>query len=1225
MATLNIPTTEAKTLLKFREVPTEWVGRQKPIRHRLPAHNGAYHKDTRTSNVIPRVLADGSSGPYQCKISFSNDGTILTMDGGIVVWPVGSAILPRTTIKIPQVRLLDGLYSAGYILDNPQQHFIDDINPSIEAFHIMLGQIQVRGSRIIAVTDLRNFTTDREDPVAHWVTSFQDEMLETLRNDIVNFNQKYMNPFTAGYYIYEQLNLNQQEIDNYENHNQIPSKLTQTQRITLENVRKTLNWTGQLLGFNDTSHLSLAETLFEKRLLMAGVFGQYGLPGRKQTNLNPTRYDLAFHTQIVPLGQNLASNSGANSSGQIKKRLQLQTESLAQTNSHLNYSETDPIVLFVGGLYSFDKPITVLNTNLEINSDYLLFNNNKSLQVLRASSNLIDLGLANNAAIIPTKVRFHNNNFNDRSAEHRGLWGPKGSKYPQNYCLDSLGLVGFEEDYGIDFKPHKYTVTPEELVKLAGLRPNNNTRKFFQYKFQLNNGPTGETSKPTQSVPRSLDLINTAETLEDTQSLNDAPAGVTLTQKNDATTIEKFDLNYTYAGKNSLTDIPRLEWLLDPSLDNGEYDPSDSNRENLWIDVDEGDVSKVQSDLAGVTFDESEYRYKSVQPFCPPPGTPPNKQEIYDGGTFYHTLDSTKASHGIDGGLSNHIPLNSNSDDDSYEEVANIETATDLDSGFYEFEPYVTIDNGEAVEYPAIYHGTNEDPTDSFKYRIHDNYDGKGGYYFEVLIGGKITAAIGNAFIEIKIPPTESPPAGQKFPVPYLGMYLHTLGITGKVIVGIKDYSIQFKRGGSPDNDKDNNDFEKDRNSQYTWATENLNYSNGENKRVYELAVYTDQTRPAYALDLAEIELIPVAENPSERRAKNLYQKDITDLRRFTTHNRYDSSDNTDLDTGGPTLDGGVYNPAAGEEPDSSYDEGLSGGSRREGIPYVPPTDTQIEPVKSCPSEPIRVPVPAFTGLQWRVKPDSRHTTVLPRIWSDSQAVTGNLAADNNQGTHQKHQYRHFLRLPPSVKRGSEKWDKALRTSELFSSFSSTVSDMIISKSQEQPTPNLYQENLKQTNLSHNNILYDEPFLISKIQNSVPLAPTYSDGSIRNEETGEGQWTNSQVSEYDPIQTRKNHRDPLTDEYAGQYFTTDGKTNLSGIRNKDISEGKITPVKVPQWERPSPTVFQTSLTKDKLKNYGICYAYFGADLSAAEEPVFDPDNPVCWATNSKNQVPTAYL
>lgn len=1215
MATLNIPTTEAKELLKFKESPAIWFFKNpRPILNRLPFRSGAYVKDMRKENTTPAVL---TGSPFQCKVSLSDEGRVLILDAGFVVWDGGSAILPRTTVQINQIKLSDGLYIAGFRLDEPQQHFLDDENPSLDFFHIILAQVQIRGNLVTSVVDLRVFTDIRQDPVAHWITDFQDNTLESLKIDITQFGSRYMSPFTAGYHIYKQLSFSQQEIHDHEHRNQIPSRLNQSERLILQKVRQSLNWVGQLLGFNDISHLSLADFLHEKRLLMAGVFGQYGFPGKKHNNLNPTRYDLFFKTKII------TQNQGGNS----KKQLKLQTEDISQLNKRLDYSESNPIDLFVGGLYSFDKPIKISSDAVELNSDYILTNNNKSLQILKPSATLIDLKLQERDDVNPIKVRFTAHKYSDRSNQHRGLWGAKGSKEPHNYCLDSLGISGFEEDYGIDFNSHHYSITPEKLVELAGLRPNKNTRKFIQsYKFQLNQGNTGETSRPTPANPTELNLIDTR------QNPSETPSEIILRQKNNPVAITEFTVDYQHIGKKiTQHQKPQLDWLLDPLFDNGEYDETGGIENNEhWVDVDGGDTHDVETSEVLTALDEGEYRYKSVQPNC---STSQEIETSYDGGTFYHSSAPERVRHGIDGGISNHV--RDEETNDPIQDIPNIESSSCIDGGLYEFEPYVTIDNGEVVNYPAIYHEDANDIT-SFSYRIHDNYDGKGGYYFEVLTGGKITAAIGNSFIEIKIPPDEAPAAEERFPVPYLGIYLHTLDLTGKVIVGIKDYSIRFRRGGRPDVDSDNNDFiQADRRPnpdpdptrsyfQYTWETEDLNYSTGENRKIYELAVYTDQTRPDYALDIAEIELVPVPGSPSERRVKNEYEQDIKDLRRFTTHNRYNSNDNT-LDSGGPTLDNGIATKTDPEyiAPSSNYDEGLLGESQREGIPYTPPETSVVETIMPCPSEPIPIPIPAFTGLQWQIQPDSRHTTTPAKLWTHDQVTVGYLAADSNLGTQIKHQYRHFLRLPPNIKRGSNQWDKAFRAAELFSNFSSTVTPSVISKNQTQPNPTLYRENLIPAN-SDNSVLYDEPFLISNIQTTVPLGPNYREGSIQNQNGGTGQWSNSQINEYDPIQTRKLNRDPDTDEYAGQYYCFDKKAKLSGITEKDIHDGKIIPCKTPPWEKPSPTTFKLSVVKDKLKNYGICYAYFGADLSAAEEPVFDPDNPICWATNSQNQVPSAY-
>ena len=44
--------------------------------------------------------------------------------------------------------------------------------------------------------------------------------------------------------------------------------------------------------------------------------------------------------------------------------------------------------------------------------------------------------------------------------------------------------------------------------------------------------------------------------------------------------------------------------------------------------------------------------------------------------------------------------------------------------------------------------------------------------------------------------------------------------------------------------------------------------------------------------------------------------------------------------------------------------------------------------------------------------------------------------------------------------------------------------------------------------------------------------------------------------------------------------------------------------------------FPDGVDQASLKNYVVSYAYFITDFSASDDPVFDPDNEICWRSET---------
>mgnify|MGYP003677013474 CR=1 FL=1 len=86
--------------------------------------------------------------------------------------------------------------------------FIDDLFEEIEDVHLLVATFDVKNSQITTITDQRRFIQRKYEPVAQWLTSFEDLMLRCYFEDVEQYASLYMAPPTADYHFYQELNTN---------------------------------------------------------------------------------------------------------------------------------------------------------------------------------------------------------------------------------------------------------------------------------------------------------------------------------------------------------------------------------------------------------------------------------------------------------------------------------------------------------------------------------------------------------------------------------------------------------------------------------------------------------------------------------------------------------------------------------------------------------------------------------------------------------------------------------------------------------------------------------------------------------------------------------------------------------------------------------------------------------------------------------------------------------
>lgn len=71
--------------------------------------------------------------------------------------------------------------------------------------HIVLAILSVKNFEVVDIRDVRSQTSRKYEPVASWLTDFQDQSLRSLITSIENYSTLYMSPKTGGDVFYEQL------------------------------------------------------------------------------------------------------------------------------------------------------------------------------------------------------------------------------------------------------------------------------------------------------------------------------------------------------------------------------------------------------------------------------------------------------------------------------------------------------------------------------------------------------------------------------------------------------------------------------------------------------------------------------------------------------------------------------------------------------------------------------------------------------------------------------------------------------------------------------------------------------------------------------------------------------------------------------------------------------------------------------------------------------------
>ena len=228
------------------------------------------------------------------------------------------------------------------------------------------------------------------------------------------------------------------------------------------------------------------------------------------------------------------------------------------------------------------------------------------------------------------------------------------------------------------------------------------------------------------------------------------------------------------------------------------------------------------------------------------------------------------------------------------------------------------------------------------------------------------------------------------------------------------------------------------------------------------------------------------------------------------------------------------------------------------------------------------------------------------------------LVADENRGTNPESSYRSFVRLPLEYARGGREWTKAQTVCKNMLYWSSNTSS--IEWDNESDARQLIYEDCVDKDLPDNSIIYFEDYIQSNLvhdNSESGLLDGFTEGSISYEPTSKGAFTSFSVVEYDALSLRKTTG---RGDWRGNYyrFTSKRDLRLSGHVSKDIAENVLEFVSYN--EHPTHDMSKVKHPKSyfpdennelAIKNYVVSYAYFIADFSAGDEPVFEPTQDYC--------------
>lgn len=270
-----------------------------------------------------------------------------------------------------------------------------------------------------------------------------------------------------------------------------------------------------------------------------------------------------------------------------------------------------------------------------------------------------------------------------------------------------------------------------------------------------------------------------------------------------------------------------------------------------------------------------------------------------------------------------------------------------------------------------------------------------------------------------------------------------------------------------------------------------------------------------------------------------------------------------------------------------------------------------------------------FSGINYYFSPNVLDSETLLRIWKSGELhVIDNLndlellrnsnplRADVNEGPADPNWERYFLRLPPAYGRNGNTWQKVNLICQNFGYWGSSINPERMDCPPEGTKPRIYEEvHLLSQDPSDPVYLYSEPYLYSAVVPTVDPSSEYDNSCILpGYDQPYDDFSEADVTFYDPLHLRQaDTSSPVGRGYGdweGVYLRSSPCSELSGFLDRDLVNGVLEPLPPPVWDSsiykiPLNCLEDRASSTVDANHYKIGYAFFSADLSAADEGVFD--------------------
>ena len=267
------------------------------------------------------------------------------------------------------------------------------------------------------------------------------------------------------------------------------------------------------------------------------------------------------------------------------------------------------------------------------------------------------------------------------------------------------------------------------------------------------------------------------------------------------------------------------------------------------------------------------------------------------------------------------------------------------------------------------------------------------------------------------------------------------------------------------------------------------------------------------------------------------------------------------------------------------------------------------------------------SALQHKMLPDLRNSYSPLRMWKDRVLTNINevpnaeledhnfLVADQNCGATPEDSYRHFVRLPLEYPRDGKEWNRAVSVCDNMSYFSTPSK---LSGTLDPPrdlSPRVYSESYQDA--TDYEVFYEEDFLVSSISSDFSeVATGFEDSGVFSEEDASLPFVHAIITDYEPMKSRI---PDVKGEWKGSYYVLGTNADRTGHVSQDLSTYSLIELDYEEYPRydfsiiKRPNVqFPDESGAAAMKNYVVSYAYFAADYSASDDPVFDPKKSQCW-------------